>query len=97
MTQITETKVLIDKMRETAKHLKWDTTLYSVADLLDEAANKIEALVGGIELAHLDPDMYERIFMSIGDACGPKYAPAVRQALFTHVIEAKEAEANVTV
>ena len=94
---ITETQVLINNLRETAKRLKRDTTLYSVADLIFEAADKIEALVGGIELTHLDPDMYERIFISIGDACGPKYAPTVRQALFNQIIEVKEAEANVEV
>ena len=92
-----ETKVLIDNLRETANRLKRDTTMYTVADLLMEAADKIEALKGGIEIANLDPDMYERVFISIGDACGPKYAPAVRQALFNQIVEIKEAEANAEV
>lgn len=92
---MTETKELISNLRETSKRLKRDTTMYTVADLLNEAADKIEAIVGGIELTKLDPDMYERIFISIGDACGPKYAPAVRQALFNQIVEVKEAEANV--
>ena len=94
---MTETKVLIDNLRETVKRLNRDTTMYTVADLLTEAANKIEALKGGIELTKLDPDMYERIFISIGEVCPPRYAPTVRQALYNQVIEVKEAEANVKV
>lgn len=94
---MTETKELITNLRETAKRLKRDTTMYTVADLLNESADKIEAIVGGIELSKLDPDMYERVFLSIGDACGPKYAPTVRQALFNQIVEVKEAEANVKV
>ena len=94
---MTETKELITNLRETAKRLKRDTTMYTVADLLNEAANKIEAIVGGVELTKLDPDMYERVFISIGDVVGPKYAPTVRQAIFNNVVEIKEAEANVKV
>ena len=94
---MTETKELITNLRETAKRLKRDTTLYSVADLLLEAADKIEALAGGIELVHLDPDMYERIFLSIGDVVGPKYAPTVRQALFNQIVEITQEEVYVKV
>lgn len=94
---MTKTKVLIENLRETAKRLKRESTLHSVADLMLEAANKIEALAGGIELTNLDPDMYERIFISIGEVVGPKYAPNVRQALFNQIVEIKEAEANVEV
>lgn len=94
---MTETKELITNLRETAKRLKRDTTMYTVADLLNEAANKIEAIVGGVELTKLDPDMYERVFISIGDVVGPKYAPTVRQAIFNNVVDIKEAEANVKV
>ena len=87
---MSETKELIEKLRKTAKDLKMYTTMHTVADLLIEAANKIEALAGGIELAHLDPDMYERIFISIGDVVGPKYAPTVRQAIFNNIVVIKE-------
>lgn len=94
---MTETKTLIENLRETAKKLKRDTTLHNVADLLTEAADKIEALAGGIEITKLDPDMYERIFISIGEVVGPKYAPNVRQALFNQIVEIKEGEVNAEV
>ena len=92
-----ETKELIDQLRKTAINLKIHTTLHTVANLLNDAADKIEALAGGIELANLDPDMYERIFMSIGDVVGPKYAPNVRQALFNQIVAITQEEVYVKV
>lgn len=94
---MTETKILIENLRETAKKLKRDTTLHNVADLLTEAADKIEALAGGIEITKLDPDMYERIFVSIGEVVGPKYAPNVSQAIFNNIVAIREEEANAEV
>lgn len=94
---ITETQALIEKLRKTATDLKIHTTLHSVANLLNEAADKIEALAGGMELSHLDPGMYERIFTSIGDVVGPKYAPTVRQAIFNQIVAITQEEVYVKV
>ena len=94
---MTETKELIEQLRKTATNLKIHTTLHTVANLLNEAADKIEALAGGIELVHLDPDAYERIFMSIGDVVGPKYAPTVRQAIFNQIVAITQEEVYVEV